>query len=388
MSVKRQINSFLKNRRCTLLGVGPMSQNCVDATIELANEYSIPIMLVASRRQIEAAELGGGYVNGWSTEKYAQYVIENDKRGNVILARDHGGLWQNPQDCAYSYRKAMEVAKHSFQVDIESGFEIIHIDPSVDVFGRSSVDEILERIFELYEFCYHVAQKNNREVLFEVGTEEQQSGTADLEQFEYVIAKITNFCDSNRLPRPTFIVAQTGSKVMETRNVGSFDSPYRVERELPIEIQLPRLLEVCQKHEILIKEHNTDYMSDETLSWHPKLGIHAANVAPEFGVCETRAFLCILEKYKLNSTAAEFLEIAFKSRKWEKWMLPCTFADDRQKAIIAGHYVFSHPQVVEIKQEATQLLERSGLDLDQLLKNEVKKSICRYLKLFNLVAKK
>ena len=387
MTVKRRIASYLDNHRCTLLGVGPMSKNCVDATIELANEYSVPIMMIASRRQIEAAELGGGYVNGWSTEDYAKYVIENDRRGNVIMARDHGGLWQHPNDLTSSFRKAMEIAKYSFQVDIESGFEIIHIDPSIDVFGKSEVDEILERIFELYEFCFNFAQKNNREVLFEVGTEEQQSGTADLEQFEYVITKIIEFCNNDRLPRPTFIVAQTGSKVMETCNIGSFDSPYRVERELPIEIQLPRLLDVCQRHKILIKEHNTDYMSDETLSWHPKLGIHAANVAPEFGVCETKELLMILETNNLNRYADEFLEIAFNSHKWDKWMLPQTKSDDRQKAIIAGHYVFSNPKIVELKQEIRLILQSKGIDLDQSLKIAVKKSICRYLKLFNLVAK-
>jgi hypothetical protein len=43
-------------RRCTLLCVGPMSVNCIDATIELANDYEIPITLIASRRQIDSAE--------------------------------------------------------------------------------------------------------------------------------------------------------------------------------------------------------------------------------------------------------------------------------------------------------------------------------------------
>ena len=44
-----------------------------------------------------------------------------------------------------------------------------------------------------------------------------------------------------------------------------------------------------------MKEHNADYLTND-LSWHPKLGIHAANVAPEFGVVETKLFLKILQK--------------------------------------------------------------------------------------------
>ncbi len=39
------------------------------------------------------------------------------------------------------------------------------------------------------------------------------------------------------------------------------------------------------------KEHNADYLSDEILQMHPELGITAANVAPEFGAAETKAYL-------------------------------------------------------------------------------------------------
>ena len=94
--IKKKLDNYRQKKRCTLLGVGPMSKNCVDATIELANESDAPLMLIASRRQIDAEAFGGGYVNNWTTEEYAQYVIENDKKGKVILARDHGGPWQNP----------------------------------------------------------------------------------------------------------------------------------------------------------------------------------------------------------------------------------------------------------------------------------------------------
>ena len=67
-------NNYLNNRRATLLAVGPMSKNCVDATIEIANEKKVPIMIIASRRQIDSKELGGGYVNNWNTRKFSSYV--------------------------------------------------------------------------------------------------------------------------------------------------------------------------------------------------------------------------------------------------------------------------------------------------------------------------
>ena len=50
--------------------------NCVDASIELANDHEIPLMLVASRRQIDSEEFGGGYVNNWTTDDFANYLID------------------------------------------------------------------------------------------------------------------------------------------------------------------------------------------------------------------------------------------------------------------------------------------------------------------------
>ena len=60
MKIQRRLENYRKNRNCTLLGVGPMSKNCVDATIELANQYRSPIFLIASRRQIDSQQFGGG----------------------------------------------------------------------------------------------------------------------------------------------------------------------------------------------------------------------------------------------------------------------------------------------------------------------------------------
>ena len=42
----------------TVLGVGPMSWNFIDVVIEEANEHKIPISLVASRGQVECADMG------------------------------------------------------------------------------------------------------------------------------------------------------------------------------------------------------------------------------------------------------------------------------------------------------------------------------------------
>ena len=221
------------------LGVGPMS--CVDAAIELANEYDVPLMLIASRRQIDSEDFGGGYVNNWTTDNFAQYVIDADKKGKVLLARDHGGPWQNDKekDEGLSLRRAMESAKASYKADINAGFQVLHIDPSVDIHGIPSTDEVLDRVFELYEFCWSYAQQLGKEVIFEIGTEEQSGSTNTQEELD-TLSAMERFCDRNQLPRPTFVVIQTGTRVMETRNVGSFDTPIRVAEEIPAEIRFRR----------------------------------------------------------------------------------------------------------------------------------------------------
>ena len=38
---------------------------------------------------------------------------------------------------------------------------------------------------------------------------------------------------------------------MEMRNVGSFESPLRVKNELAAEIQVPLMIDICNKYEIL-----------------------------------------------------------------------------------------------------------------------------------------
>jgi hypothetical protein len=381
-----KIKDYFLKRRCTLLGVGPMSINCVDAAIELSNEYISPIMLIASRRQIDSEQFNGGYVNNWTTPEFSRYVKNKDKRGDIILARDHGGPWQNnkEKEKKMSLRQAMQSAKESYKSDIDSGFKILHIDPSIDIHGVPSKNDLLERLFELYEYCWSYAQDTGKEIIFEVGTEEQSGSTNTQEELDSTLFYIERFCNKNNFPLPTFVVIQTGTRVMEMRNVGSFDSPLRVFDEIASEIQVPKMIEICKRHNVFMKEHNTDYLSDVALSWHPRLGIHAANVAPEFGVAETMAFLQIIENNDLKQLGERFLHLAYNSKKWDKWMLPNSTASDRDKSIISGHYIFSTPEFLELKKEADQNLKSKKIDLDTYLRNQVKKSIFRYLYNFRL----
>ena len=381
-TLQQRLENYRKGKNCTLLGVGPMSKNCVDATIELADQYKAPLMLIASRRQIDSEQFGGGYVENWTTKQFADYVNEKDVNKNIILARDHGGPWQNELEKIQnmSLKDAMQSAKDSYRADIDAGFHMLHIDPSVDIHSQPNIEQTLERVYELYDFCWSHAQERKQDVIFEIGTEEQSGSNNSKEELEYTLESMKKFCKTSKIPFPSFIVIQAGTRVMETKNIGSFESPVRIKNELPPEIQIPQMIEICNKYGIFMKEHNTDYLSTESLKWQPRLGIHAANIAPEFGVAETKAFVNVLEENGYTDLLNDFFQISYDSMKWKKWMLKNTNASDEDRAIIAGHYIFSSDEFIKLKNEAK---DRIG-DIDFILKNKVKESVYRYMKAFNL----
>ena len=280
----------------------------------------------------------------------------------------------------------MESAKKSFEEDILNNFEIIHIDTSIGNNNKTvSVKNSLSRFYELFEHCNIFAKKNKKKIYFEIGTEEQSGTTNTPEELNYTLQKIFSFCKKKKFEKPLFVVIQSGTKVVETRNIGSFESPLRIENELPVEIQLPKMIEICKKNKIYMKEHNGDYLSNKSLSLHPKLGIHAANVAPEFGVVETRGLVEILKKNKQTKFLEEFYEISYNSKKWKKWLVPNSKTNKIEKAIISGHYVFSDEKFVILSDKITNYFSKKNINLNKYLQKCVEKSILRYAKNFNLV---
>ena len=158
-----KFNSLI-NKKKTLLGVGPMSLNVIDSSIELSDFYKAPIMLIASRRQIDSSIYGGGYVNNWSTSQYSKYVRKKTKSGNIYLARDHGGPWQNNLDIKnkISEKDAMLSAKKSFENDIDNDFNFIHIDTSIDIHKKINFKSSMERLYELLSIAIHIHKKKGK----------------------------------------------------------------------------------------------------------------------------------------------------------------------------------------------------------------------------------
>lgn len=360
------------------LGVGVVSRTTADAALEIAYGRGTPIMLIASRRQIDARSLGGGYVEGWSTEQLADYVHRRDPLGMVILCRDHGGPWQGRGESQETLCEAiaMERAKASFLVDIEAGFELLHIDSSRCITGPTCLSESLRLTGELSSYCHFEALKRGKNVEFEIGLEEQVPGTADAHEFEGTTEATLAMFSDRGLPRPRFVVAQTGTKVEEMRNVGELN---RNPLDPATIIKLQALASAARRLGVQIKAHNSDYLSDSRLAILRGAGILTLNVAPEFGVTETKSMLELLAITGLKEYHEAFVQRAIESNQWRKWMAQESIASELERALISGHYIFNIPEVRAYKKSVMAACYRLGVDGEGYLRMAVKRSILRYL---------
>lgn len=327
------------------LFVGPMSKNVVDATIEFIDENPSSDILgfIPSRRQIEAQSLGGGYVNNWCTESFVEYI--KSRNPDILIKRDHSGPGQGN-----SYGQHLE----SLFCDIESGVKLIHIDPWKEYRDISSA---AEKTAELIEYCYI---KDNT-CLFEVGTEEQirKYSPDELEEFLDIVREL---CPDESFLNVRYAVVQSGTKVCGLSNIGKFNPDRSI-----------RMCEVVNKFGLFAKEHNSDYLSIDELKARNDCGVDFFNIAPEFGVLETRTLIDELQKAGLYTALRDFTFACIKSGKWEKWVpKDDSFFDVSLNieylAMLSGHYNFTSPEY----NIAHELLYYNDVDFDKIVKDKIK----------------
>ncbi|MGX7149989.1 class II D-tagatose-bisphosphate aldolase non-catalytic subunit [Enterococcus ureasiticus] len=408
LPIKKVVESLLKLQKtgesATLLGIGPMSKNCVQATLELSKEDDYPVMFIASRNQVDADELGGGYVNGWNQFTFAnavKEVAEEIEYDNLYyMCRDHGGPWQRDQERNdhLPTEKAMELGRKSYVADIEAGFDLLMIDPTKDPFEVGKViplETVLNRTLELIEFCETERKARNLpEIGYEVGTEETNGGLTSIETYETFILRLKEGLEKRGLPMPTFIVGQTGTLTRKTEQVGTFNFKNAYD-----------LAQMAKGYGVGLKEHNGDYLDDVTLLEHIPSEITATNVAPQYGTEETRAYLnlaAVEAKLVENGLITEpsktrevLLIHAIKSERWRKWMV----GDQKELTVeeimqdmalsdeildIAGHYTFNDD---EVKNEIATLyanLKKHNIHGQRYVIDHIKRPIRDYAECYNL----
>lgn len=400
-AVEYVINS--EKERHTLLGIGPMSENFLRASLEISKEKDFPLMYIASRNQVDSYELGGGYVFNSDQKLFREKIeaiCEEINYDNVYyLCRDHGGPWQRdkerndhlPED------QAMELAKQSYKADILNGFDLLHIDPTKDPQEMCKVvdiDVVFQRTIDLIEYCEQVRKEYGieKEIAYEVGTEETSGGLTSLDTYEGFIKRIKDYSKKYGLPMPIFIVGQTGTLTRLTKNVGNFNYD-----------NSKKLSDIAKKYGVGLKEHNGDYLTEAKLMAHLPLGITAMNVAPAFGTIETMALLELLDvedkfselgAIRNPSNLREVMTSAsVYSMKWKKWltnevdMSDLEALNDETKLQITelcGHYTYSTPEVEAKIHQLYDNLETIHIDGKRFVIEKLKEEMEKHVRCFHM----
>jgi D-tagatose-1,6-bisphosphate aldolase subunit GatZ/KbaZ len=379
----------------TLFGVGPLSRTIVDTTIECSIEQNVPIIFIASRNQIESDELGSGYVEGWDQHDLSHYVRKcvegSSSRHFCYIGRDHGGPWQRDSEyqAKLSWTDALNNALVSYRDDIDAGFDYLHIDTSRDPSFSDMVpmDLAAERVIELIQCTEEYRKQVGRgHIDYEISLEET-GGVTPAADFAYFTDQLLREIERRNLPRPLFVVGNTGTLTKMDTNIGNVDFPAVAE-----------LRAIAVRHQLIFKEHNADYLDLPTLARHPKEGIGMINVAPEFGKLETEALLQLADKEEASLGSgdvdhsmlrATLLRFIRRSNKWKKWVADPEAAedvfDDEQSAtriaVVNGHYFFRKEEVREARRKLYDNVQKLNLcdDAQEYVKAHIRSGVLRYI---------
>jgi hypothetical protein len=272
-----------------------------------AESNTVPLMLISSKNQID---WDAGYVNNWNTSQYAANIAgmkQKYPKAQVFVCRDHCGPGFKNDDLSDVYK--------TIDSDLENGFDLIHID---FCHYKGTYEEILE---ESKKAILHIL-KHKPKMLLEVGTDENTG--AFLNNLEKIENEMKYF---SALAPLQFFVCQTGSLVKEEEQAGGFNAEF-----------LKKVRPLAEKYQIGIKEHNCDYIEAEEIAKRKGL-VEAVNVAPQFGVIQTA--LTLAKSYTYGINPEDFLNTAYQSGKWKKWLKNETSQNKYLCSVLAGHYVFA-----------------------------------------------
>ena len=76
----------------SILGVAPVTENCLNSINKYSLEYKRNLMIICSRNQVECSSLGGGYFLNLSTEEFMEKIkLIKNKNPYLHICRDHSG---------------------------------------------------------------------------------------------------------------------------------------------------------------------------------------------------------------------------------------------------------------------------------------------------------
>ena len=382
--------------RRTIFAACPNSPAVISASIRAAKRNNAPIYFAATLNQIDC---DGGYT-GMTQAEFTRLIRFEVERvhftGPVIVAIDHGGPWLKDRQRTekWSVKDAMDGVKKSFEAAVLAGYDLIHVDPTVDInVPKGEIIDIRLVAARTVELIAHVEnfrkQKGLPAISYEVGTEEVHGGLADEKTFDTFIHELKQGLVNVGLPDvwPCFIVGKVGTDLDTT----VFDP--EVAKTLTAKVR---------PLGSYIKGHYTDDVANP--EEYPLSGMGAANVGPEFTISEYRALYELEEMEKayekegrvavLSHMKEVLLEAVHASHRWEKWLHEDEQGKDlneltpeRQDWIVATccRYIWQQPAPLAARGFLYANLTRLGVDPEQIVLGRIERDMDKYFRAFNLI---
>lgn len=380
----------------TILAACPNSIAVIKASLKAAKRNNAPIKFAATLNQVD---IDGGYTQ-LTQEEFVNTIREQAKiinfTGPVIIAVDHGGPWLKDFHKIenWSLKESMDWVKQSFEAAIDAGYDLIHVDPTVDITVKPgeiiNIDLVAERTIELivHTESYRRAKGYGR-ISYEVGTEEVHGGLADMATFNRFLTFLKEGLAKNNLEDvwPCFIVGKVGTDLHTTL----FDP-----------VVAKKLVAAAKVYGSYIKGHYSD--SVDNPEEYPASGMGAANVGPEFteheydGLMELSEIEKDLFENKQIAKTSNIKQVIWdavvKSGRWKKWLHNGENADDfyknsveRQEWLIktCSRYIWENSDVLVGRTKMIDNVQNHGIDADEVLVSHIEKAMDRYFYKFNLV---
>ena len=381
--------------QATLLAVCPNSAAVLEAAVQAGARRRAPMLFAATLNQVDRE---GGYT-GWTPGEFVRQMRAAAQKigweGPLYPCLDHGGPWLKDRHTLdhLSLDETMAEVKHSLAACVAAGYQLLHIDPTVDRSlpqGQAvPIETIVARTVELVSAAEAVRVGLGRpEITYEVGSEEVHGGLVELDRFRAFLQRLQAGLAAAQLSRcwPAFVVAQVGTNLHTT----TFDARAAGE-----------LFPIVAAYGSLVKGHYSDWV--ENPEAYPASGMGGANVGPEF-TCEEYLALQDLAVRELelcrnqpgarpSGWMAMIERAVIASGRWQKWLQPeedgLSFAalSPARRAWLAqtgARYVWTQPEVQAARQALYANLSTSAFDPHAFVVARIGRAIDRYLTAFNL----
>ncbi len=380
----------------TLFAACPNSMAVIKASFRAAKRNNAPIYFATTLNQVDC---DGGYT-GMTQQEFTRILAREAETvnytGPYIVAIDHGGPWLKDKQSIerWDTERAMDGVKKSYEAAILAGYDLIHVDPTVDIFLPKgeiiNIHTVAERTVELIKHAEDFRKARNiAPISYEVGTEEVHGGLADEATFDTFLTDLRKGLADAGMPEiwPIFIVGKVGTDL----HTATFDP--EVAKTLTAKVR---------PYGSYIKGHYTDGVTNP--EEYPLCGMGAANVGPEFTMSEYEA-LAELEQVEKRffaegkvaqcSNITEVLwQAVYESERWKKWLhgeevgkdLKEVAAERQLWLVQTGcRYIWQKPEALVARQMLYENLQRYGIQAEEIVLMRIEHDMDKYYNAFNIV---